>query len=277
MSSYLAILDHLPAALLVIFRIGGLMIFGPVFGSSVIPIRIRVFTALAIGLAAYGLLASEHRIGEGLTLDLWTLAPRIGMELMIGLVIGYVASLPLLAVQTGGLIMGQQMGLGFAQLYNPAIDDEADVIGQMLFFMAMAGFLAMGGHEAMILAVLNSFEHVRLGGFTPDTSVITLTVGLLMSSLELALRVSSPLLALIFLETVAMGFLAKTVPQLNILSLGFPIRILGGLAIVACGLVVINDVTMTSMNDAITALFQWIEQLSTPENASAAGGALIHG
>jgi flagellar biosynthesis protein FliR len=90
----------------------------------------------------------------------------------------------------------------------------------------------------------------------------------------LALRVSSPLLALIFLETVAMGFVAKTVPQLNILSLGFPIRILGGLAIVVCGLVVISDVTMTSMNEAITALFQWIDQLSS---TNASEGAPIHG
>jgi flagellar biosynthetic protein FliR len=274
MSSYYAILDHLPAALLVVFRIGGLMIFGPVFGSSVIPARIRVFTAFAIGLAAYGMLASKHDIGAGLTLNLWTLGPRIAMELLIGLVIGYVASLPLLAMQTGGLLMGQQMGLGFAQLYNPAIDDEADIVGQMMFFMALAGFLAVGGHEAMVLAVLNSFEHVKLGGFSPDTSVLTLSVGLLMSSLELALRVSSPLLALIFLETVAMGFVAKTVPQLNILSLGFPIRILGGLAIVVCGLVVISDVTMTSMNEAITALFQWIDQLSS---TNASEGAPIHG
>jgi flagellar biosynthetic protein FliR len=274
MSSYLAILDHLPAALLVVFRIGGLMIFGPVFGSSVIPVRIRVFTAFALGLAAYGLLEDRLHVGEGLTLDLWTLAPRVAMELLIGLVIGYVASLPLLAMQTGGLIMGQQMGLGFAQLYNPAIEDEADIVGQMMFFMAMAGFLAIGGHESMVLAVLHSFEHVQLGGFVPDASIISLATGLLMSALELALRVSAPLLALIFLETVAMGFLAKTVPQLNILSLGFPIRILGGLLIVALGLVVINDVTMEGVNDAITTLFEWIDQSSdsTPEGAAAHGG-----
>jgi flagellar biosynthetic protein FliR len=268
MSSYLAILDHIPAALLVVFRIGGLMIFGPVFGSSVIPARIRVFTALAVGLAAYGLLADRLNVGEGLRLDLWTLAPRVAMELLIGLVIGYVASLPMLAVQMGGLIMGQQMGLGFAQLYNPAIDDEADIVGQMMFFMALAGFLAVGGHEAMVLAVLNSFQHVQLGGFVPDQGLITLVTGLLTAALELALRVSAPLLALIFLETVAMGFLAKTVPQLNILSLGFPIRILGGLFVVAIGLVVINDVTMEGMNDAITALFQWIEQLSPAEGGA---------
>ena len=271
MSSYLAILDHLPAALLVVFRIGGLMIFGPVFGSSVIPVRVRVFTAFAIGLAAYGLLSSKLHVGEGLKLDLWTLAPLIAMELLIGLVIGYVASLPMVAVQTGGLIMGQQMGLGFAQLYNPAIEDEADIIGQLMFFMALAGFLAIGGHESMMLAVLNSFEHVQLGGFVPDQSMISLVTGLLMSSLELALRVSAPLLALIFLETVAMGFLAKTVPQLNILSLGFPIRIMGGLLIVAVGLVVINDVTMDSVNEAITAMFEWIGQLSPAQGGGSHG------
>ena len=50
--------------------------------------------------------------------------------------------------QIGGLLMGQQMGLGFARLYNPSLEDDADVLGQVLFFMALAGFLLVGGHEA---------------------------------------------------------------------------------------------------------------------------------
>jgi len=236
-----------------------LMIYGPVFGSSVIPIRVKVFLSLVIGLAAYPLLSAEHLMGIELKLDLWLLAPLIAMELLIGLIVGFIASLPLLALQTGGLIMGQQMGLGFAQLYNPAIDDEADIIGQMLFFMAIAGFLIVGGHEWMLLAVLNSFEHLPLGRFAIDFDVVELVSGILLTSLELALRVAAPLLALVFLETVAMGLLAKTVPQLNILSLGFPIRILVGIGIVALGLVVINDVAMDALVDAFGEIFQWIQ------------------
>jgi len=263
MADYQTFLNHIPPALLVIFRIGGLTIYGPVFASTVIPVRVRIFLAFIIGLACYPLLSARCFEGVALKLDLWSLAPSITMELMIGLIIGYLSSLPLLAMQTGGLIMGQQMGLGFAQLYNPTIDDEADIVGQLLFFMALAGFVLMGGHESMLLAVLHSFDHVGLGRFALDMDVLNLITGMLVSSLELALRVAAPLLALVFLETVALGFLAKTVPQLNILSLGFPIRILVGLGVAALGLFVINDVAMDSLLETLNAIERWVQAPAT--------------
>jgi flagellar biosynthetic protein FliR len=262
MVSLQSILTHVPQALLVIFRIGGLMVYGPVFGSSMIPARIRIFLSFVLGLAIYPLLSISIFQSNHLQLNLWMLAPVLAMELLIGLIIGFVANLPIQALQTGGVIMGQQMGLGFSQLYNPTVDDEADVIGQMLIFMGLATFLAIGGCESLLLAMMHSFEHVPLGGFAVHSDFIALVCGLLLTSIEFALRISAPLLALVFLETVAMGFLAKTVPQLNILSLGFPIRIIVGLIIMSAGLVVINDVTGSHMQQTLTSLFDWIEGFS---------------
>lgn len=259
MTQYQAILNHIPPAMLVMFRIGGLMIYGPVFGASVIPARIKVSLALLITLAVYPMLSVGCLAGQTLSLDLWSLAPLVGLELIIGLLIGYMASLPLVAVQTGGLLMGQQMGLGFARFYNPGMDAQADIVGQMLFFMALAGFLLIGGHEAMMLAVLRSFQYVPLGGLAMDGDVLSLLAGLLLSAFELALRVAAPVLALVFLESLAMGYMAKTVPQLNILSLGFPIRILAGFAMIILALVVMNDVIMDGIDTVLNEIFLWIE------------------
>jgi flagellar biosynthetic protein FliR len=258
-SQYQAILDHIPPAMLVMFRIGGLMIYGPVFGAAVIPTRVKVFLALLVGLAVYPTLSASCLAGQRLTLELWSVAPLVGLELIIGLLIGYMASLPLIAAQTGGLLMGQQMGLGFARFYNPGMDAQADIVGQMLFFMALAGFLIIGGHEAMMLAVLRSFQYVPLGGLTMDGDVLTLLAGLLLAAFELALRVAAPVLALVFLESLAMGYMAKTVPQLNILSLGFPIRILAGFAMITLALVVMNDVIMDGIDVVLNEIFMWVE------------------
>lgn len=251
-------LEHVPPALLVIIRIGGLMIFGPVFGSPSIPVRVKVGLAFTTGLALYPLFHADG-IVTAPALSVWTIAPVVGLEILIGLVIGFAASLPMVAVQTGGLIMGQQMGLGFARFYNPGIDDEADVIGQMLFFLALAGFLSIGGHDAMVLAVMRSFQYVPLGGLTVDMSMVDLMTGLLLAALEVALRVAAPVLALVFLQSVALGYVSKTVPQLNILSLGFPVRILLGIGIVMLGLVVINDVLMDMIEVVLDAIFDWVQ------------------
>lgn len=255
--------DHIPIAMLVIFRIGGLFVYAPVLGSNLVPVRVRVSLAILLGLAVYPLLASTHFADLSLQLHMWTLAPLIALEVLLGVVIGFAAMLPLVAVQVGGLVMSQQMGLGFAQFYNPAMDDEADILGQMLFFMALAGFLLMGGHEGMFLAILHSFEHVPLAMATVDGNMLTLIAGLMLAAFEVALRVAAPLLALIFLQSVAMGFIAKTVPQLNILSLGFPLRILAGMAIIAGGLVVINEVVIEGVEHMFDAVFNWIESMDT--------------
>lgn len=254
------LLPHVAPALLVAVRIGGLMIYGPVFGSSVVPVRVKVLLTFVIAVAVYPVLAATVLPAAGaVELALWSLAPLVAAELLVGLTIGFLASLPLMAVQTGGLVMGQQMGLGFASFYNPAIDDEADVVGQMLFLMALAGFLVIGGHEAMLVAVLRSFEHVPAGVFVADTDLLGLVAGLLGSAFELALRIAAPLLALIFLESAAMGLVAKTVPQLNILSLGFPVRILAGMLIIMLALNVIDEVVMEEVEMVLDVILEWVE------------------
>jgi flagellar biosynthetic protein FliR len=235
------------------------MIYGPLFGSPIVPGRVKVLLAFTLGAAVYPFLAGNVLAGQpALELSLWTLLPVIALELLIGLIIGFVASLPLIAVQIGGRTMGMQMGLGFARIVDPASGVQSDVLSQFFFMMAMAGFMLIGGLEAMVLAVLHSFEHVPLGRFAVDLDLIALLIGLLTSAFELALRVAAPLLALIFLESLAMGFVAKTVPQLNILSLGFPLRILAGLSLLVVGITVVDEVIMEEIDAVIVILFEWI-------------------
>lgn len=255
----MSLIEHIPPAMLVIFRIGGLMIYAPVLGSSVIPVRVRVLLALVMGAAVYPVIASRGHAATGLDLDLWLLAPLVAIEVLIGVVIGFLASLPLTAMQSGGVIISQQMGLGFAQLYNPAYDDESDVVAQVLYFMALATFIMCGGLDVVVMTLLHTFDRIPAGGLTVDGGLVTLITGLMVSALELGLRVAAPLLCIVFLETVAMGFLSKTVPQLNILSLGFPLRILVGLTIIALGATVINDVALDEIDSGLRAVGSWID------------------
>ncbi len=244
------LLPHIPAFLLVLFRLTGIFIFGPVFGSSVIPMRAKVLLALVLAFCIYPVIPPQVPV----QLSLMTLAVAVGTELLIGLVIGYGASLPLVAMQIGGLMMGHQLGLGLAQVFNPEFNEQTEIMSQLLFFLALVAFLLLGGHHAMLVALVHSFESVPLGGYRMDGSVLDLVVGLLTATFELGIRVAAPLLCLVFLETIAMGFVARTVPQLNILSLGFPLRILLGFLLVA-GIV-------ATMFDAVSeAIFQMMRNV----------------
>jgi len=255
-----AILMHVPTAMLVMFRIGGLFIFAPVLSSKVIPGRVKVLMSMLLAMAIYPIVSTLPGIDPGsLKMDVFSLAPLMATELLIGAVIGFVALMPLMAMQIGGLLMGQQMGLGFASFYDPSVSDEMDLVGRFFFLFGLAGFVLAGALDAIILALLNTFAHVPLGGFMLEAGGVVMVTGLLTSACEIAMRIAAPVLAVIFLQTVAMGFVSKTVPQLNILSLGFPIRILLGLAVMVVGVVAIDDVLLEGIDEMIAIVFQWIE------------------
>ena len=240
------LIPHMAPFLMVAFRLGGLFMFAPMFGSSVLPMRVKVLLALALAVCVYPGIPAQ----SGPPMTLITLPIVLGSEMLIGIAIGYAASLPLLAMQIGGQMMGHQLGLGLAHVFNPEFNEQVEVLSQFLFLVALAAFLLLNGHHALLHALASSFHAVPLGGYAPDGGLVALTVGMLSASFELGVRVAAPLLCLIFLETIAMGFVARTVPQLNILSLGFPLRITLGLFLLI-GLVAMM---FTTFGDAMTTM-----------------------
>ncbi|MEQ9453283.1 MAG: flagellar biosynthetic protein FliR [Phycisphaeraceae bacterium] len=234
------LLIHVPAFVLVLARMTGLFIFAPMFGSNAVPRSIRVFFAFSFTLAIYPMLLAPGRsaasflnpvIDKGL--DLWVLLPLIFLELLVGYVVGWCASLPLIGVQMAGHTMDQQLGMGLAQVLNPELGEQSGVLGEFLFVMALALFLLMGGHLVLISILAGSFDKFPPGGFNSFQAIFELAAACVTLITELTMRVAAPLLCLIFLETIAMGFVARTVPQMNILSVGFALRIVVGLVFIA--------------------------------------------
>ena len=258
MSSLDTLSQHLVPATMVVARVGGIAIHGPVLSSPAIPMRIKGLLIGALGLAVYPSIAASATIPSEISLG--AALPLVALELGIGAFIGFVASAPILAAQFGGLSMGQQIGLGFARFYNPAIGEESDALEQIMFFLALATFLALGGLESLFSAVGASFESLPAGsvpamligegGGTP----LAVAVGVLNGAFELGLRVAAPLLAIVCLETVVMGYLSKSVPQLNVMSIGFPVRIIIGLSVIIASLAAIDEVMIDGTTGALEAL-----------------------
>ncbi len=235
------LLPHIVPWLLVLTRLSGVFVLAPVLSSTAIPRMVKVLLAVALSLCIYPLVLTTGGFSETasfniLTMSLWTLAPAVGTELLLGYLMGYALSLPMAAMQGGGHLIDQQMGLGIAGVFNPELGEQSSPVGDLLFMVAMAVFLIVGGHLVMLRTLAESFHHLPLAGRVDAgglEGMLVLVTGLLQVMLELAVRVAAPMLCLVFLETVAMGFIARTVPQLNILSIGFVVRIVLGFAFLA--------------------------------------------
>jgi len=265
--------EHVPGLLIVAFRLGGLMLFSPILASAAVPVRVRAGLAFLVAAASYPLLHERGVVTVPAELDLLMLGGLIAREAAIGAVVGWLAMLPLMIAQTAGQAISTQLGLAFAEVYDPTTDASAEQLGQMLTWLALVCFLTIGGHAWLFLAVLRTFDYVPVGGFTVDAELLRLATGLALSAMEVGLRLCAPVLALVFLESLALGFMSKTTPQINILSLGFPLRILAGVTMFALGLHVTGDILMIELHGMLDAIHVWATDGRDVLHGSALQGA----
>ncbi|MEM1098331.1 MAG: flagellar biosynthetic protein FliR [Planctomycetota bacterium] len=252
------ILHHVGPWLMVLFRLSGLFLLTPVLGSATIPRYVKALLVVGLSLAVYGSLIAPGT-GSAAHLDavrfaelsIWVLLPLAAMELMIGYIIGYGVTLPIVGLQAGGEVVNQQMGLGIAGAYNPELDDQSGAIGQLLFLLGITLFLIIGGHLQVMRVLLDSFGHVPVGGMTAMDSVVELMLGLVASMMDILIKVAAPVLTLLFLESVAMGFITRTVPQIQILSVGFAVRILIAAGMMTVTVAAVVAVGQEGIEDAL--------------------------
>jgi flagellar biosynthetic protein FliR len=217
------------------FRLSGIFILAPIFGSTTIPRIVKVMLVFTLTFCVYPMLLNPARASAGMIepligrdLSLWMLLPYVFLELIVGLIIGYCATLPLVGVQLGGDAIDKQIGIGFADIVNPETGEQSGVMANALFMLALAIFVILGGHRILLMILVGSFDTVPIGGFANFEGLVELVKGMLTVTFQMGFRIAAPLLCLIFLQTVALGFIARTVPQLNIMSVGFTVRILNG-------------------------------------------------
>lgn len=253
------LLSHAVPFILVASRMVGLFVFAPMLSSVSIPMQAKALLAVMLAAAVYPAIPVAYAEAR---LDLFGLAPLLVSETLIGVCIGLIASVPVMMLQLGGHVTGFQMGLSMATIYNPEFETQSDVVGETLFFLGFAVFLAVGGIEATYGALLVTFERVPLGGMAVASVPLESYVGLAGSGFEMALRVSAPATAMVFLVMVAMGFMMKTMPQINVMSVGFAVKIVVGLLATALALQVIHNAAADEAVRVLELMMDWARGLS---------------
>ena len=253
---------HVAPFMLVLARVGGLFVFAPLLSSAAPPMQARALLAVMFAAVLYPILTASPAAAAAApgSWDLPSAAVLLASEALVGAAIGFLAAVPVLAVQVGGMVMGQQLGLGLAAVYNPAMETDGDLVGELLLYLAMAVFMALGGLEAAFLAVARGFEHLPPGAFAAGpaaASVLGIAVGRVHAGCELALRVAAPVLCILMLETLAAGLVMKIMPQLNILSVGFAVKIVLGFMALAAAVHAVGDAVGEEMQRGLRAMLEW--------------------
>ena len=153
--------EFLLRVLLAFVRIGALLVAAPVFGQKTVPVQLKVLLAmlLAYVLAGYTAGPLPPHVTEMLGFVLAVL-----VEAVTGLVLGYAAQFIFFAVQFAADVMGFQMGLSMAQVYNPVDGSSSNPLGSMMQYLFLLIFILIDGHLHLLQALTLSFNAVPLGG-----------------------------------------------------------------------------------------------------------------
>ena len=228
----LDIIQSLPTFALVMFRLSGLMLTAPIYGSQMVPRRVRVAITLTVSAMMFPLVRSQAPAN----LTLSDVVVGGVSELAIGVSIGLALSVMLMAAEVAGLIVGRQAGLALSNVFDPTSNEQVSITGQIYGIMLTLTFILAGGLRASMAALLDTFEVIPLLSFQLGDSVVLLLTEMLGAAMMLGIRIAGPVLIALFLLSIAMAFLSRTMPQFNILSIGFTLRALVALGVAALAL-----------------------------------------
>lgn len=257
-----SILEHGIPFLMVLTRITGLFLFTPMLTSRSVPTVFKALISFMFAIAIYPFVPMATLPA---TINMFSLAPMLFTELLIGIIIGLIAGIPMMAIQMGGYIMGYQMGLSLAQSFNPELQTNSSVVGQLLFFLSMFIYISVGGFETIYTILADSFHTIGSGTFTPSDAPLDMLVQVLDAGFELALRVASPIMGVVSMLMIAMGFIMKTMPQINIMSIGFSIQIVAGLSMLVLLIATVGAVAGDEMIHILELINQWVQSFGLVE------------
>ncbi len=207
---------------LLLVRTGALMVFFPFFNHMQIPVIIKA--ALSFMFAIFLFPLAHAPVGlENLSVEYLIL--ETFSELMFGMCAGVLLMLVFGSLQLAGGQISMIMGFSMASVIDPQSGVNMPLISNMLNFIVLLAFLLFDGHHIVLQFIAYSLQFIPLGGFYPDENIVKYTAKGVINLFLFGFIISFPILALSLLADLIFGMLMKTMPQFNLLVVGFPIKI----------------------------------------------------
>lgn len=208
---------------IVIFtRTLGVMIVAPILGDNNIPGQIKVAIAFLLSLIFFPVVAAPS---FGASPDMGRMFFVAATEFGVGLLIGFTARLLFTGISLAGEIAGFQMGVSIANIFDPSSEAQVSMIGQIQVIFALLLFVTLDGHHLLIEALVESFRIVAPGALVLKEEGMRFLVDQVGNIFLIGLKVGAPMIVALLAANFSMGLIARSVPQLNVIVVGFPFTI----------------------------------------------------
>lgn len=221
-----SITGHIDYFILILIRVSSLLMASPIFGRKALPNIVKIAFCLVVTYAVFAAKPAAGALSYNGVFDFGLMCVK---ELLFGLVLGYVTTLFFSVVQTAGQMMDMQMGFGMVNVFDVNSNISVPVTGNLLNVILLVVFFGVNGHLQLIRMLVATFSHIPVGqvAFNPLMGLTAIQVFAL--AFVLAVNVSLPIVASGLLGEVALGFIVRAIPQMNIFVVGIPLKIVLGL------------------------------------------------
>jgi flagellar biosynthetic protein FliR len=232
--------------LFVFFRVGALILFVPVLGSRQVPVSMKIGLILFTSIVIFPLVQARPLPEPQ---GIFDLAVFLLSDVTIGLGIAYITRLIFAAVQIAGTVVDFQMGFGVVNVIDPQTDTQVSVTAQFHNIVAVLIFLVVDAHHFILQAIVESFfiinpAEINFSSLTPEYMLY-----LFSGTFTTAVKIAAPIMAILFFLSVGLGLVARTVPQMNVFIVGFPLQIGVGLLMVGLSLSFFSVLVQQQMYD----------------------------
>ncbi|QOY54329.1 flagellar type III secretion system protein FliR [Candidatus Sulfurimonas marisnigri] len=238
--------------ILLFFRFAALFMAVPIFSHQSIPITLRAAMAFFFAIVFYSSMPPL-----AITITAPSIVMAILSELFFGLAIGVMLQIAFNVITFAGGQISFMMGFSMASAIDPQSGVSMPIISQFLSLMALMVLFVIDMHHWILLFVDSSLQHIPLGGFLMSENLFNYIIKATSNMFMVGFMIAFPIIALSLLADVIFGMLMKTMPQFNLLVIGFPIKIMVSFVVLIATFSATMLILKTQMQDA----FNFLEML----------------
>ncbi len=208
--------------ILTFIRVSIVVFLLPFFGGKAAPSLIKAALCLAMTIGLWPHLSFDPKYFPN---SVWGLFIIVFGELILGMVLSLAIRCIFSAAQTAGQIIGFQMGFSMMNVVDPLTGISIELTSQLTYMVALLLFLSFNGHLFLLAGLAKSFELIPPGALLINPKVFHSLVYFSSEIFVIAIKIAAPVMVAELLVSTGLGIIARLAPQINVLFVGFPIKI----------------------------------------------------
>ncbi len=226
--------------LLILVRVATFVFVAPFFGQRNVPYRVKVGVSVFMSILVF--------YGISPTMANYTTTVGYGFLVLIegitGLLIGFMANICNSIISFAGNMIDTHVGLSMAQDFNPTLNMQITVSGELYYYFLMMLLVVTNMHQYVLKAFIDSFSVINLGAATFNIdSLLSTMVSYITDFFIIAFRITLPVFACVMILNCILGIMAKVAPQMNMFAVGIQIKVLVGFAVMFLTIFLLPDIS----------------------------------